>query len=276
MTTKPDTLSMRLPTAYLNKHLLMFGEIHGTREAPEAVSDALDQAQQMGKEVVLGVEYPLEIQPALDRLSLSGDSSELRETLFFRQGRDGRTSDAMVAMLEAAGRRGIPIRCFDLDTTQRSTLVGLDMLEGSAARDQIMGQNLLALTRAYPRNVLIVTLSGNLHSSSLPSEGYTKAGEVVREGGVDMASVRLEPRSGNRWGLAQSAEGWVSGPQSLAAFDSTAGPRLVETPGSGHDATYYQDEVHASPPARARGTSSTNRIPTALCQERAPVAHQVR
>lgn len=245
-----ERIPMRLPTKYLNKHLLMLGEIHGTKESPEAVLDTLNQAQEMGKDVVLGVEYPQEIQPVLDRMGASRDSTELKSTFFFRQGRDGRTSDAMVSLLEAAAARGIPVRAFDLDNTQWTNLAGFDLSEQSAARDQMMGKNLLALSNAYPGNTLVVSLSGNLHSQSLPAVGYSKAGEVVREHGVDMASVRLDPQSGTHWGVVEGAEGWVSGPQRLSRLGDSSEPHFVDEPGGGHDAIYYQGRVHASPPAR--------------------------
>jgi hypothetical protein len=54
---------MKLPNRYLDRHMLMLGETHGTREMPALVNEVLEQARARDKDVVLGVELSRDVSP---------------------------------------------------------------------------------------------------------------------------------------------------------------------------------------------------------------------
>ncbi|GGN58435.1 MAG: hypothetical protein CMH85_03490 [Novosphingobium sp.] len=84
---------------------LVVGEIHGTREIPEAFADLVCAAAHEGRKVVVALELPVADQDMVDAFMASDGGTEARERFlagqFWQNGRDGRSSEAMFALLDS-------------------------------------------------------------------------------------------------------------------------------------------------------------------------------
>jgi hypothetical protein len=97
-----------------DKRAFIFGEIHGTAEAPALFADFVCAAAQQGP-VLVGLELAEEEQPALDVFLASDGSPQARAALLARphwQSQDGRASRAKLALVErlhALRAAGLPV-----------------------------------------------------------------------------------------------------------------------------------------------------------------------
>lgn len=125
--------------------VILIGELHGTVQIPAAVAALLAPCAH----VVLGIEWPDELQPAVDAFVAGAiDAAALVATpSSFWAWRDGRSSEAMVALL--ARMRSRRVVCFD------------GAFEDPAARDAGMAARFAA---AVDPRAVNVALCGNLHA----------------------------------------------------------------------------------------------------------------
>lgn len=81
---------------------IIVGEMHGTTEAPAIFADLICWAREVKRPIIVGIE--LRDQPALDIFFMGSgnDGPRIRELLSAEEwkGRDGRTSTAMLTLLE--------------------------------------------------------------------------------------------------------------------------------------------------------------------------------
>ena len=128
-----------------NCSLVLFGEFHGTAEAPAFVAEALAASLDP---VALAIEWPRDLQPAVDAFLATGDRTRLlAEPHDFWSYRDGRSSAAMLALVDRARRLRAPVICFD------GTF--------PSAEDRDAGMAAL-LIEARPTRLFV--LCGNLHA----------------------------------------------------------------------------------------------------------------
>lgn len=142
-------------------HILWFGEMHGTWEAPRFVGNvlaALDGPLQLGLEM-----------PPSAIASLDDDWWSFH---------DGRSSDAMVELIDRARSLGV-------------TLVGYD-----ADNDRAMAAAVLA---ARDPNAIFVALSGNVHSRKKPFEDITPCVMHLVEAGLAVTTYSLVATGGSLW-----------------------------------------------------------------------------
>ena len=142
-------------------HVLWFGEMHGTWEAPRFVANvlaALDGPLQLG----------LEMPPSAVK-SLDDDWWTFH---------DGRSSEAMVELIDRARKLGV-------------TLVGYD-----AEDDDAMAQAVLA---ARDPTAVFVGLSGNVHSRKKPFEDVTPLVMHLVEAGLPLTTYSLVATGGSLW-----------------------------------------------------------------------------
>lgn len=125
--------------------VILIGELHGTVQIPAAVATLLEPIDH----VVLGIEWPDDLQPAVDAFVGGAiDAGALIATpSSFWAWRDGRSSEAMVALL--ARMRSRKVVCFD------------GAFEDAAARDAGMAARFADAVDARAVNV---ALCGNLHA----------------------------------------------------------------------------------------------------------------
>lgn len=147
-----------VPTALLNtfkdKQLILLGEFHGTNEMP-AYAGKIIEALAQNQKILVGIEYPVDIQKQIDVFMQTGDASQLKETIFFQEPdfHSGRGSQAMLKFLDSLRKfSNVNVFCFDIPLNYKGK-----------TRDTDMALNIMAKLESekYPKAVLY---SGNIHS----------------------------------------------------------------------------------------------------------------
>jgi hypothetical protein len=178
---------------------LLVGELHGSNEAPTAVADLVCDAVARGRNVTVALERPTSEQAELNGILTAKDLIESEQKLLelpgWRvdgQGRpDGRSSGAMLQLLIALRElhkkdADISVAAFDAPYTG----------SGPGARDEALGNALLALGKSQPTK-LIVVLTGNLHAMQAPMYGYDLAAMYLPA--EQRISLEVTDRGGESW-----------------------------------------------------------------------------
>ena len=134
--------------------VVIIGEMHGTTESPNFILALARMLVQNKKSVLIALEIPGSSQSATDEFVLNGQPDVLAQDNFFKRDyQDGRSSQAMVAML--TGLRTLPsVHVYDFDTGPR--------VSDGADRDLKMAKNLVEqIQKAKPDITLVLT--GNIH-----------------------------------------------------------------------------------------------------------------
>ncbi len=235
--------------------VLLFGEIHGTAESPALVGDAACQAARTGLPVVVALEQPVAGQGRIDAFLDSDGGEEARRTFldgpFWQNGyQDGRASQAMLELIERAGRlrrSGTAVRVVLFDTGTSA---------GGQARDRGMADRLAGLAAAETEAVTLV-LTGNLHSrthrgrpgnADYEPMGYLLARRVPAG---RIVSLMQAHGAGTAWICSREC--------GVAELGGRRGERpwqveIGEGPPPGHDGWYRIGGITASPPARLSAT----------------------
>ena len=230
--------------------LTIVGEIHGTREAPEAVVWLAHEAIVTGP-VRIGLEIPVEELPSIERYLADGDRAALLAAPFWsRADEDGRSSGAMLALLTAV--RALRGAGADIDVFLFDAYTHFD---GVCNRDEKMAQRVLAIARATPTAALFV-LCGNLHARTVrggpwEANDYPWMASVLTRH-VPIVSLNCSYRGGTAWCRMGDDESGRAHPLRGAADRGVARHviRYVTRDADGYDGELYLGEVHASPPAR--------------------------
>jgi hypothetical protein len=240
-------------------NILLFGELHGTREAPAFIADVVCIAAKKRIPVSLGLEIPFDEQASIDRFldSDGGAAAEARLTggAFWRSERqDGRSSIAMLHLIErvrALRASGYKVR-----------IIAYDSKSGTPAqeRDRVMARNLAAVAGREPRNFL-VALSGNVHNRLTRGVSWDKEYEPLgylltkSGGGSRVTSLNMSHEGGAAWGCRSpstdsdevSCAPYSYRPQPGAAAWSL---KLTAAPGDPFSGAYGVGRITASPPVK--------------------------
>lgn len=252
-----DNLPPQLFSAIDDKRMIFLGEVHGTAELPYLGLQVITKLAEK-KPLLVGLEFPNEIQPRIDQFMKTGDLNILTATKFFMDAEyhSGRGSVAMVNLLiSLRNQPGVSVFCFDIPSG----------FSGNN-RDTEMARNILATARQHPdQSILIFT--GNLHSRLTPGAPWdpnykTMGSEVLglSEGQFTLEnteSIHLRYDQGSAWQCLQENGGEIVckerafGPgnsvyATAVPFDSY----FLEEPGltDGHQNTLFLRVVSASKP----------------------------
>jgi len=130
--------------------ILIFGEVHGTQEVPQMISDYLEKLQPIGYGA-LGLEIPYPEQESLWHWAI-GEVQELPR--FFRHPLgDGRGNAQALALVHKAASLNWRIFCFDTG-----------LARNWQERDRKMAENLLTEWAHTCPDKKVVCICGNLHS----------------------------------------------------------------------------------------------------------------
>ncbi len=179
------------------------GEVHGTQEAP---AFALNLAKALGKKrrVVLGVEIPQKEQALVDRFRRTKFRPLLKTSSFFVRGyQDGRSSEAMVKLLETLPNY-IRVVCFDSQNGKNGQ-----------ERDKLMALNLIhAYARYRPKHFVVLT--GNVHGgieigigsdpAYLPMSYFLHSLPGTPVKAKDIGAVRVRSGGGSIWTCMSALE----------------------------------------------------------------------
>lgn len=228
----------------------VFGEIHGTREAPELFGDIVCNAAVGPRRVLVGLELPSSETGAVHAF-LVGDHA-LAGTEFWTQPfQSGRTSAAMLALLSELRRI--------IKSNPKVELFLFDIPHGadSRGRDARMADAILG-KRASDRDAVVLLFTGNLHARKARGVPWDPALEpmayhlVTR--GLRLISLNMRNPKGTAW-ICKSNDASSCGPVKLGGEEPSPGasPRGIRLSGAtstdGYDGVYIVSSVTASPPA---------------------------
>ena len=229
----------------------VFGEIHGTQEAPELFGDAVCSAARGAQRVVVGLEIPSSEADAIHAF-LMGNQDALSGRKFWTQPfQSGRTSAAMLALLSELRRI--------VKSNNRVEVFLFDIPEGTnpQQRDAGMARAILE-KRASDREALFLLFSGNLHARKTKGVPWDPTLEPMAfhlvAGGLKVTTLNLRNPKGTAW-ICQSNEASSCGPVEIRGKEPAPGasPRGIqltgETSADGYDGVFVVSGVTASPPA---------------------------
>jgi hypothetical protein len=148
-------------------HLLMFGELHGTREVPSLVAGLLPGLIELGYRG-LALEVPRDQREAL--LAWADGQTDRPPPFYARPSRDGRGSIEMLELVRNARGLGLEVLCFDQTVEQP--------MQAWSDRDRWMAYNLLDQWGLVCGGQRVVAVCGSLHARLVPEEGL---GRVLRK-----------------------------------------------------------------------------------------------
>ena len=135
---------------FLQKKIIVIGEMHGTMEVPHFVLQLVRLLAEEYKPFEVALEINSNHQNEIDDFMKNGNFDELIELDYFKV-KDGRSSIAMGELLKGLRNiKGIRIICFDIEST----------LGNVTYRDSLMAVNLF---NHYNGGQLII-FTGNLHA----------------------------------------------------------------------------------------------------------------
>ncbi|MGY0651724.1 hypothetical protein ACW7GZ_07655 [Luteimonas sp. A537] len=221
--------------------LLLFGEIHGSVEAP-ALIGRIACSSALNEPTAIGLEVSTTEQEAIDIYLVSDGSEASKDKLlsrpFWQNGNDGRSSVAMADLIEyvrALNQQGVPLTVFAFDAPT------------SQSRDAALAQGIRDFHSANP-SLPIIALMGNIHASQMPIQRGNQ--EIVTSGvllqDLEPTSVLIAYRSGTTWacmpdcGIHQVNSKW--GNSRELGF-------VGESPMPGYAIAYVLPGITASPPA---------------------------
>ena len=223
--------------------LLLFGEMHGSVEAPKLISDlACDLSR--SHEVAVGLEAPSQDQVLIDRYLKSsgekGDIEKLTSGYFWQKGKDGRSSAAIFQLIE-----------FIRELRQEGhsiSLFAFDDQPGTELERNIAIANGIRRFHASHPDVQIIALMGNVHA--MQAHMSTSEGPLVPTGSLlsDLkpVSILITYPTGTIWACMPDC-----GVHELAPRKPIPGPSGFRqgAPFSGYSHSFLLSSITASPPA---------------------------
>jgi len=233
--------------------VITLGEMHGTNEGPQLALLLVKLLEQKGHTILLGVEMPRALQSPLNVFLQTGDISSLEvEPFFQRPFQDGRSSRAMVALLDGVRSfDNVTVHCFDPNDSA-----------SDQDRDEKMALNVTSAMKAGGFDYAVV-LAGNIHTRvskgnpilgdeyrSMAYELHHGKGAIYSEN--EILSIRLFNELGEAWTCQKRdckahpvAPGKTNYSQALTAAAYFLPERELY---EGHRATYFVRTFTASPP----------------------------
>ncbi len=230
-------------TGIPDSRLLLFGELHGTHEAPALVGRHVCVLAKEGREVVIGLEIYGEEQERLDGyLRSSGKPSDrlnlIAGRFWQKPGQDGRSSTAMLNLIEQV--RAIKA------TGGNVRLVAIDQTRSGITRDAAMAATIRSALPTSQEGRAVV-LIGNYHASKAPRADSSTAFLISD---LMPTTVVIGYRSGTAWICDMGGICGIESISSKWAADRPSGFHSGVSPLPGYDGTYLIETITASPPAK--------------------------
>lgn len=224
--------------------LVIFGELHGTKEAPALVAEFVCQIHRSGKRVGVGLEIFSSEQPLIDAYLASSGSPTDRATLlrgpfWHRNFQDGRSSTAMINLIES-------LRRLKSDTQAVQVFAIASSLPGMRP-DASMALTLKEAINNFPKDIWVV-LVGNVHASkvSLIANRADYQSLAYHLNSAHPFTINVEFDSGAAWNCQAAC-----GVSALRSQSETApsGFQLSTARSPGFDAAFRIGVATASLPA---------------------------
>jgi hypothetical protein len=224
-------------------NLLLFGEMHGSVETPALISQ-LACSLSSSRELAIGLEIPSGEQSLLDSYLASRgaktDVQKLTGSDFWQRGRDGRSSSAMLRLIEDIRKLkegGAPVNLFAFDDQPGTTL----------ERDIAVANGIRRFHDSHP-NTQIIALMGNIHAMQEPIaiEDHTivPSGKLLKD--LDPVSILVAYPKGTVWAcMPDCGIHEVSAAKSFAGAPGFSRGALS----AGYSHTFSLRSITAAPPA---------------------------
>src|SRR4030088_1153913 len=147
--------------------LLLFGELHGTREVPALLSGLLNKLHELGYGG-LGLEVPRDPRQAL--VDFTAAKTPAPAPFYPHPSKDGRGSTEALDLVKRAAAIGWATLCFDQASDQP--------MQRWAERDAWMAYNLLEQWAALCDGRRVAAVCGSPHARLVPAEGV---GRLLRK-----------------------------------------------------------------------------------------------
>ena len=252
--------------------VLLFGELHGTREAPAFVANAACMALQAGHRIRVGLEVNQEEMERFETFMASrgtpADRAALLEGPFWQpEAPDGRSSQAMVELVDRlrrfrGGGHSVSLTLFDSVQFHQA---------GGKDRDRQMATR-LAEEIGKDSDTVTLVLTGNIHSRVVPGtpwdSDFQPMGLLLSELlPKQPLALDLSWSGGSAW-VCQGARPEDCGPIELSAKRPGDDWQLevadAVTPGANkHHGWYHVGRLSASHPA---ATNSPGTDPAAMAE----------
>lgn len=241
--------------------VLLFGELHGTRELPEAFGEMVCHAAGSGP-VVVGLEHPLSEERRLAALLAASSEAErsalLRSSPFwtsrYQYGATSRAMAALLARLAVLRAAGLPVEVFAFDQEKDAPAAG---------RDERMAAAVASKVRERP-GAQVLVLTGNLHAGTDRGAPWDPSarfmGAFLKDAGLDVVGLDFAGK-GLAWACmapdresVAHVERQVCGPTPIDHSANAAGPGLtiLASPApEGFLGRWGVPSLSASPPALA-------------------------
>jgi erythromycin esterase-like protein len=242
-------------------NILLFGELHGTQQAPAFIADVVCRAAKKRILVTLGLEIPFEEQAAIDRFLNSkggeADKAQLTEGAFWNPAfPDGRSSLAMLQLVEqvrALRAAGAKLRIV--------AFTGAASLR-SQERDRAMAETLASVIKREPKGLLVV-LSGNIHNRLTRGTSFNPAYEPMGYlltksiSNSRVISLDMSHGGGEAWGCRTPSPDSDQVTCAAYSFRSAVGApewslKLTDAPDTPFSGTYGVGRITASPPVKGQ------------------------
>ena len=225
------------------QRFIIFGEMHGTAEAPALFGDFVCLAAARGP-VVVGLEMEQDQQESLDTYLASDGAAPARAALLanrhWMRGRDGRASVAMLALVErvrqlrSAGR-DIRLLAFLRRVADRSSQTPHERAMAAAWRESLEGR----------RGARLVALVGNVHARREPAYGFEPAAMHMPAG--ETLTIGFAPLGGTAWNCQRNG----CGPHRMAPETPIIARGIAAPPGTVPATPGYDRWISAGAPFTA-------------------------
>jgi hypothetical protein len=217
--------------------------MHGSVEAPALISE-LACSLSKSEEIAVGLEIPSQDQPLIDSYLMSRgtktDEKALTDSYFWQKGRDGRSSAAMLRLIEdirALKNDGHPVDLFAFDDQPGTRL----------ERNVAIAKGIRRFHTSHP-NTKIIALMGNIHAMqgemTVRNETLVPSGSLLND--LNPVSILIAYPAGTTWACMPAC-----GIQNLVPRNDIAGPSGFKESASliGYSHTFLLSSITASPPA---------------------------
>ena len=158
--------------------ILVFGEVHGTKESPEFIGDVVCHIIASGQFVTLAIEFSntdyLDVQKYLDSESVSAESELLTQPYWIGGNQDGKRSLAMFDLLKdvksyRAKTKKVDVIGFDIDHEEFEKVRRQPRRYIEDFREKTMANNLLTYANANSERRIVVLTAVSYTHLTLPT-----------------------------------------------------------------------------------------------------------
>lgn len=233
--------------ANMNMNFLVVGELHGTAQTPAIFADLVCLAGKQRGKIIVGVEFPVSDQPLIDAFMASNDfeaaRAELLKSWVWAANEDGRSSIAMLAMLERLRgyvRSGLVRR-----------VVAIQPIDSMNNEEYELRMAQPLLDAQQQDGILTLFLVGNAHARLIKSKFGTKPYWPMAYWLPEKQTVTLDTVSngGSSWNCMSEGVTAEGKPNIVCKARSERTPREL-----------YRRGIVVSEEARADGYSGTFRL----------------